>query len=337
MRLLTNNEYNIIKSLVSCTQGRLMKNMRVFLESKYDKVIATKDYIVAIGDIPIALVAHLDTVYSSPVKNLYYDQKQGVLWSPEGIGADDRAGVFAITKIIKDGYRPSVIFTTDEERGGLGASVLAGMECPIPGLKYLIELDRRGIDDCVFYDCGAQDFMTYIESFGFTTDWGSFSDISFLCPAWDICGVNLSIGYQNEHCEIETLHIKYMFETIEKVKCMLSQKNIPDFKYEEVPFRYSNYWNSYDIYDFGYGKIYSQMKPTEEILCGCCSRDFLEYELIPIKGKDGTTKFYCGDCFSDSNIGWCKICNEGFEKTDKNINVCPDCAGGNNKDEHSGD
>lgn len=335
MRRLTNNEFNIIKSLVTSTQGKLLKNMRVYLESKYDKVIATKDYIVAIGDIPIALVAHLDTVFISPVKNLYYDQKEGVLWSPEGLGADDRAGVFAITQILKTGLRPSVIFTTDEERGGVGASILASFDCPIPNLKYIIELDRRGIDDCVFYDCGTKDFIAYIESFGFTWDWGSFSDISFLCPAWDVCGVNLSIGYQNEHSEIETLHIEYMFNTIDKVITMLSEPDIPDFKYEEISYRYSNYWNGYNDFDFGYNsKYYSMVQPTEELLCSCCQRDFLEFELIPIKGKDGKTKFLCADCFSEENISWCKACNEGFEITDAaNINLCPDCVEAKKKNE----
>lgn len=335
MRILTNNEFNIIKSLVSCSQRHLFKNMRVFLEAKYDKVIATKDYLVAIGDIPIALVAHLDTVFSSPVKNLYYDQKRGVLWSPEGLGADDRAGVFAITQIIKSGLRPSIIFTTDEERGGIGASILSNRKCPIPNLKYLIELDRRGKDDCVFYDCCTRDFISYVEQFGFSLDWGSFSDISFLCPSWNICGVNLSIGYEDEHSHTEILHIDYMFETIEKVKTMLKEEVIPDFQYEEMPYQYSNYWGCYD-YDFGYvDSKYSKLKPTEEILCDCCQRDFLEYELIPIKGKDGRTKFLCGDCFSDNNVGWCEACNEGFEISGyKNIRLCPDCVEAKKKNEY---
>jgi hypothetical protein len=180
MRVLSDSDYKLFERLVSLSQKELKKAMSQYLKAKYDNVIFTKDYLVAIGDIPVALVAHLDTVYRTPVSNLYYDQRKGVLWSPDGLGADDRAGIFAILKILQDGYRPSVIFTTDEEKGGLGASALAMNPCPIPNLKYMIELDRRGSNDCVFYDCYCPEFVDYVESFGFCEKYGSFSDISFL-------------------------------------------------------------------------------------------------------------------------------------------------------------
>ena len=150
MRVLSDSDYKLFERLVSLSQKELKKAMSQYLKAKYDNVIFTKDYLVAIGDIPVALVAHLDTVYRTPVSNLYYDQRKGVLWSPDGLGADDRAGIFAVLKILQDGYRPSVIFTTDEEKGGVGASALAMNPCPIPNLKYMIELDRRGSNDCVF-------------------------------------------------------------------------------------------------------------------------------------------------------------------------------------------
>ena len=117
-RLLKNNEYKILEALVSATQEKLFKNMVHFFFYFYEQVTVADDYVYAIGDIPIALVAHLDTVHRTPVRDLYYDQSKGVLWSPEGIGADDRAGVFAILNIIKSGLKPSVIFTKDEEQGG---------------------------------------------------------------------------------------------------------------------------------------------------------------------------------------------------------------------------
>ena len=34
-------------------------------------------------------------------------------------------------------------------------------------LKYIIELDRRGSDDCVFYQCDNHEFDAYVEKFGF--------------------------------------------------------------------------------------------------------------------------------------------------------------------------
>ena len=75
MRILEKDDYQLFERLVSLTH----KAMTKYLKSKYSQVKITKDYIVAIGDIPIALVAHMDTVYKTPVKNLYYDEKKNLI------------------------------------------------------------------------------------------------------------------------------------------------------------------------------------------------------------------------------------------------------------------
>lgn len=313
MRVLSDSDYRLFERLVSLSQKEMQKAMSQYLKSKYEKVIFTKDYLVAIGDIPIALVAHMDTVFKTPVSDLYYDQRKGVLWSPDGLGADDRAGIFAILKILQDGYRPSVIFTTDEEQGGLGASALASVTpCPIPNLKYMIQLDRRGSNDCVFYDCYCPEFVDYVESFGFCEKWGSFSDISFLMPEWEICGVNLSVGYEDEHSYTEILNVGPLYDTIKKVKKMLSEENIPDFKYDELDAVYSSLWMK--------GDIYGQY-------CSKCKKLFSEYELFPVKGLDGKRKFYCPDCIV-GNVDWCEVCQEAYEITDpaESKQICKECA-----------
>jgi putative aminopeptidase FrvX len=81
-----------------------------------------------------------------------------VIWSPDALGADDRAGVFAIIKILQSGLRPHIIFTTDEETGGYGAKALTSNACPFQDVRYFIELDRQGALDCVFYNCDNKHF-----------------------------------------------------------------------------------------------------------------------------------------------------------------------------------
>ena len=312
MRVLSNQDYRLFERLVSLTQKGMHQAMVQYLKDKYEKVIVTKDYIVAVGDIPIALVAHMDTVFENPVVDLYYDQRKGVLWSPQGLGADDRAGIFAILKIVQSGLRPAIIFTTDEEQGGLGATALGTRECPIPDLKYMIQLDRHGTNDCVFYECFNEDFYDYVESFGFCEAYGSFSDISFLMPQWNICGVNLSVGYEDEHSEVETLHIAPLYDTIAKVKKMLSETEIPDFEYDEMLFSSANWWRS--------AVMYGQH-------CSKCKKLYSEYELFPVIGIDKKTKFYCPDCIV-GNVEWCDLCGEAFEIEDpaKNEKICKICA-----------
>ena len=306
MRILKEKEYGLLKYLFSLTQAQMHKTLRTYLKTKYKSVTTTKEYIVAEGDIPIALVAHMDTVYNSPVTDLYYDQKKGVMWSPQGIGADDRAGIFAILKILESGLRPHIILTTDEEIGGVGAMALAQEYIPFKNLKYLIQLDRRGSNDCVFYDCENTDFIEYIESFGFIERFGSFSDISILCPAWNVCGVNLSVGYENEHNYIETLHINALFKTIEKVKTMLKVEDIPDFK-----------WMSSMKYKWWI---------DDSVVCSHCKKIYEEYDTIPYIKKDGKLGYLCPECLAAADIEWCDNCGLAYEPTvEKGRKICNKC------------
>ena len=313
MRVLQEKDYRLFEKLVSLSEKEMVRAMTQLIKSKYDNVIATKDYIIAIGDIPIALVAHMDTVFKFPVSDLYYDQRKGVLWSPEGLGADDRAGIFAIIKILQDGLRPSVILTTGEEDGGVGACAICDKypECPIEGLKYMIQLDRRGTNDCVFYDCYCPEFVDYVESFGFCERWGSFTDISFLMPQWQTVGVNLSVGYEDEHSKQEILNINPLFDTIKKVKKMLTEQEIPDFKYDELVAANSAWWKKA-------GDWFGQH-------CSKCKKLHSEYELFPVLGLDGKTKFYCPDCIV-GNVEWCDMCGEPFEvKEHTGKKLCREC------------
>lgn len=192
------------------------------------------NYIYAKGDLPVLLVAHLDTVFKHTPKEIIQDQ--GILYNPScGLGADDRAGVYSILQIANitanNNMYPHILFTSGEEIGGLGA-ITASREL-YPDVKFIIELDRQGKNDCVFYNCDNELFIQYVESFGYTFNYGSFSDISILCPAWGMAGVNLSIGYYNQHTKNEYLVISEIQDTITKVVDMLA--NIPDEPFGYIP------------------------------------------------------------------------------------------------------
>lgn len=261
-----------------------MRVLCKYLKEHYKKVIYKKDYLMAEGDLPVCLVAHLDTVFAEPPQDIYVDKEKKVIWSPQGLGADDRAGVYAIVDLIEKGYRPSVIFTTEEEVGGIGASKLIKKykTCPFD-VKFIIELDRQGLDDCVFYNCGNENFEKYINDFGFITNYGTFSDISIIAPYWDIAAVNLSIGYYLEHSKTE--HLKYgeLEETIDKVVNILNNANEADyFKYMG---KKENHINDF-IWD-----------PKECLICKC---KFNNANKIKITGADSFGKYtyyVCPDCY----------------------------------------
>lgn len=330
MERLNQNEFKFLESLVSLTQNSMRRALYNYLKKRYKKVIVAPEYLYAVGEIPIALVAHMDTVFASPPQDVYYDERKGVCWSPDGLGADDRAGIFAILTILKHGYRPSIIFTTDEEIGAVGAvQLVEDIKTPESELKYIIQLDRRGTNDCVFYDCDNKDFVEYVENFGFIETFGSFSDISVICPAWGVAGVNLSIGYEDEHSTSEILHVAAMMNTIHKVENMLDEKDIPFFEYIEYSYA-QNDWNYY----FRRGKRYNWYDEIDAdseynygtLKCSKCNKYFHDYELIPALSKDGNkTKYYCPDCCT-TEVDWCTQCNNAFEiDVDKPATICPAC------------
>lgn len=329
MHILSDNDYKLYTSIIQLTQESLRKTLLKYLQKKYPRqVIATKDYIIATGDIPIALCAHMDTVWKSPPKDVYYDRLRGVIWSPEGGCGDDRAGVFAILKILQSGLRPTIIFTTDEEKGGLGAEKLVrDLQTAPTELKYIIQLDRRGDCDCVFYDCDNDDFVQYIESWGFIENYGSFSDISEICPAWGIAGVNLSVGYFDEHTVSETVHVSSLMSTISKVKRMLAATDIPEFEY--IPslssLRWYKWWEKEYGFDYGYPSDDDPLDAVPACTCSKCGTTLHTYEAIPVIRSDGSGYFYrCPDCCVQ-DIEWCRDCGEAFESTDPTEYLCPAC------------
>lgn len=196
---------------------------------------------MAEGELPICLVAHMDTVFPTIPQKIYYDQEETTLWSPQGLGADDRAGIFAIVELLDRGCRPSIIFTDLEEKGGIGASALVKdyFNCPFEKCNALIQLDRAGENDAVYYDCDNKSFEEWITCYGFITSYGSFSDISVFGPEWGIAAVNLSVGYEDEHSYVETLNVTHLYTTINKVEQLLIDIELygMDF-YEYIPFEY---------------------------------------------------------------------------------------------------
>lgn len=314
---MTENRFSIFSSLVKLPYNQVLSVVYNYLNKHYKEVHKGSKYVYAIGNIPVALVAHADTVFQKPPDEIFYDQKQKVIWGgSNGLGADDRAGIFAILEIINRGYCPHVIITTDEELGSIGArTLITEVKEPFAEIKYFIELDRRGRDDCVFYQCDNKEFSDYISSFGFIEKTGTFSDISEICPAWRIAGVNLSIGYVDEHTYSERLYVNYMYETIEKVvKLLEDADNITAFEYNSMtPFEY--YQKSSRLDSWCNGAI---------LRCHKCGAKNEDYEMFYVQEQDGSNRFWCPDCVS-TKAGWCEICGEPFETTANNTKFCYDC------------
>lgn len=249
------------EEIVRKSQRELKKVLMSELASMGYRTRTKKGFIYTKGSLPVMLVAHLDTVHKETIKTICYSKDGTIVMSPEGIGGDDRAGVYMILQIIKK-HRCHLLFCEDEETGGIGAQEFVVSDIQ-PEINYIVELDRRGSHDAVFYDCDNPDFTKYVTGFGFKEDMGSFSDISIIAPVLKVAAVNISAGYYCEHSRHEYVDRLVMEKNIELVGQMVSTPS-EKFEYiEAVYFRRSLWGSRYyeDILDFE--KYYQDVEDIE--------------------------------------------------------------------------
>ncbi|MBQ3023021.1 MAG: hypothetical protein IJD91_06885 [Clostridia bacterium] len=307
----------VLEFLCKKTQKELKRHLKKQLKAKYETVISEDGFLFAKGSVPILLVAHMDTVHKELPKQIVYSGNK--MSSPQGIGADDRLGVYGIMEIIKK-YDCSVMFCEDEEIGCVGAEKFVdflkdliedeerdidvkekyGVTSNDFNFNYIIELDRRGSEDAVFYDCDNPEFEEFItESGDWKTTWGSFSDISELAPALGCAAVNLSCGYYNAHTANEYVVLDELEESILKT-CRLIEKTKAEDKFEWVESTrrwYGGGWDYYDDYygDYGYGK-----DAFGQYTYGKTYDNYKNTYIIMFRGEDGY--FDWEDIYADSKI-----------------------------------
>lgn len=243
-----------LEEYLTPTQSELFGKLREMYKGRTS--ICKKGYILVRGEAPVMLLAHLDTVHKEPVRQICKTQNGNILMSPQGIGGDDRCGVYALTAAYaQSAIKPWLLFTCDEETGGIGAEKFCDahksgkMPKELAGLKLLIEIDRKGETDAVYYDCDNPEFEEYITSKGFETDWGSFSDISYVAPELGVAAVNLSSGYYNAHTLHEYIDRKQLNAVVRRVIEIVADAVKPSFpKYEYVE-RLCRYG---DVFDRGW-------------------------------------------------------------------------------------
>lgn len=232
------------KKLVKMTQKEMKGYLKKVLMKYYKDVIVDNGYVLAKGDMPIMITAHMDTVHKSKVRNIDIDKSQGKTYisSPQGIGGDDRCGIWVAIELIKRGWKPYVLFCEDEEIGRVGAQKFCSTENGdvLSEMKYIIELDRKGKNEVVFYDCGNKDFQKYIiDKTGYKLDQGSYSDITTLSPHGDVASVNISVGYYAQHTLNEVVVFEEMKNTIGVIeKLFVDEPNVEKFDFQEVQWSY---------------------------------------------------------------------------------------------------
>ena len=257
------------ENICKMTQAQVKTYMKKYLTSKKYDVVDEDGFLYAKGDVPVLLVAHMDTVHKEQCSKII--KIDGKLSSPQGIGGDDRCGIYIIMNLVKE-FHCSVLLCEDEESGGVGArkftkATYTGVnEANEPvelkyidnlGVNYMVEFDRRGNNDAVFYSCDNKDWTNFVEDCtGYKFTYGSFSDISVLMPEAKIAAVNLSSGYYKAHSTDEYVVYDEMMDTVEAAKALIKTDCPEPFQYIAKKYEYS----STSTFDFGRYNTYNRSK-----------------------------------------------------------------------------
>lgn len=278
-------------------------------------------YVPATREKSVLLVAHCDTVWKD--KEVKVGYCNGIYGSTEegvGIGADDRAGITMLWKLRKLGH--ALLIPNAEENGCIGSRFL--MEHPEWRKKlnqhlFAIEMDRMNDSDLAFYNVATSSFKDWCEKQfpGYKRVHGSYTDICVLCDEdkhKEDCldGVNISIGYYDQHRQNERLVMSEWQKTLSLLHKVLSQKDLPSFRHKYIEYtrhtQYNNEYNnnrriptttnSYDVKKYsGYNSNIASKNDVEVLdsllVCPSCRAMFDESEYK----IHGNKCFYCGEGF----------------------------------------
>lgn len=272
------------------------------------------------------LVAHADTVHKQLPQMISFDRKMNALSSPTGLGADDRAGVYAIWYLwdLLD-VKPALLICDHEESGGTGAWE-AGIELydELRDYPYMLEIDRKGRAEAVFYNYEDDKFINYIESFGFKEEWGIYSDVATLGEELNMCSVNLSAGYYMNHTVQETLVLHHLDYTIKHAKKIILDTYYQrrQFKLPKPPDRLRGGWSvgrgGWDRWDYGNAGGSCSTFADEPL----ATDEFMDRNMRSLYQKEYEICEGCGRRaplnFVDSAYGFvCNVCEDHYNKLEE--------------------
>mgnify|MGYP000939118766 CR=1 FL=1 len=275
------------KELLTLTQNKLGDKLYDWLVNDYGYDVIDHGYIIqGISKNPNApvLVAHLDTInthrnasettYSA---RLSTEVPQGapklsdiifhndiIMLHPLAnskvacLGADDRCGVKTILDILDMGFRPHILFTTDEEIGCQGSkkAVEEKLLEEFSEASMLIQVDR-GVhegywNEMVFYNYDKDSIPEIYNELSkyYKLATGSYTDVATLGPYLNKPIVNLSASYMNEHKRTEFIYItayENNLESLSKFLLWLDTQDTSSWKYtaKPIPKSVTTYANGY--------------------------------------------------------------------------------------------
>lgn len=247
------------------------------------------------------VVAHLDQVQHIHSDDFVAVETEDIIfgYSPsrrefEGLGADDKNGIFIALECLAKYDNIKVAFFREEEIGCIGSSC-ADMDF-FDNCRFVIQGDRRGFADMVTniscVELCSKEFIkaTKHKKFGYRISTGAMTDVETLKDnGLKVSCINLSCGYYDPHTDNEYTikkdlenclnFVQYIIEHCTKVYpheyiCSWGKSSKYD-KYYSKYSAYDRYWqytiedelfdiisNDYDFYEgMSASEIYEEFKP----------------------------------------------------------------------------
>ena len=181
---------------------------------KHGNLFITK----GIGDYP-CVVAHMDQVQKFHSKDfqcfvcgdtiLGYSQSKK---RQEGLGADDKNGIFVALECLRKFDNIKLAFFTEEECGTIGSS--AADISFFDDCRFVVQCDRKGnsdfVDNIFSMSLCSEEFIhdTEMEKFGYAPHVGGLTDVYALSENYlEVSCCNMSCGYYNPHTDEEVTSI----------------------------------------------------------------------------------------------------------------------------------
>lgn len=171
-------------------------------------------------------VAHLDQVQKKYANDYEVIENNGVLFgfsrslnAFQGLGADDKNGVYVCLRLLQELDNIKVALFVGEEVGGVGSSAVDVSF--FDDVLFVAEIDRRGSSDLIINASGVElcsdEFANIIVNagFGFAPANGLFTDVVNLKEMGvNVCCCNLSAGYYNAHTVEEITVFSELINTL---------------------------------------------------------------------------------------------------------------------------
>lgn len=219
----------------------------------YDRI---GNRIIRIGDAPILYSCHTDSVHRQPgLQNVAIKGFKFKLHRKENsncLGADNAAGVWILTEMIRAKKPGLYIFHRGEEVGGVGSGYIAKYTPElVKDMKAAIAFDRRDTKSIITFQGGARccsdefaDSLALELNLNHEKDrGGSFTDTKNYTDLIPEC-TNVSVGFDREHCFSETLDMAYLLELRQSMIEMDWEKLVIKRKAGD----YESKWPAYKTY-----------------------------------------------------------------------------------------